>query len=223
MGSIKYIRIWLALILLLITMPSYASESISISEKNMDDRNMDNEADELKNLFSITTNKIKEFESKHPTGIPKFHEVRFDDHKELSNYYTNRYLLKFAEQSLDIALDRKEKADRIIEAYKDILSMTGKLNAECDECMRIYKDRQYCYGACMLREFLAKKSAEMALNAATFCTQKGLYAKAKQLYREIIITYTGDAYRSYVKQAEFGIEDLKELEQQHNKKKSSKK
>jgi len=34
--------------------------------------------------------------------------------------------------------------------------------------------------------------------------------KAKEMYRNVITTYVGDAYRSYVKQAEFGLEDLKE-------------
>lgn len=34
--------------------------------------------------------------------------------------------------------------------------------------------------------------------------------QAKRLYRHIIIKYTGFYYKSYVKQAEFGLEDLKE-------------
>ncbi|MGA2403923.1 MAG: hypothetical protein ABSG91_19825 [Syntrophobacteraceae bacterium] len=33
---------------------------------------------------------------------------------------------------------------------------------------------------------------------------------AKTFYRLIITTYTGPAYTSYVKQAEFGLEDLKD-------------
>lgn len=38
----------------------------------------------------------------------------------------------------------------------------------------------------------------------------GEYDKAKEIYRSIIIRYTGDYWKSYVKQAEFALEDLKE-------------
>lgn len=38
----------------------------------------------------------------------------------------------------------------------------------------------------------------------------GKKEKAKQIYRDIIIRYTGHRYKSLVKEAEFGLEDLKE-------------
>ena len=33
--------------------------------------------------------------------------------------------------------------------------------------------------------------------------------KAKNMYRDVVITFTGPAYRSYVKKAEFALEDIK--------------
>lgn len=33
--------------------------------------------------------------------------------------------------------------------------------------------------------------------------------KAKEMYRKVIVIYTGTAYKSYVKKAEFALEDLK--------------
>jgi len=57
---------------------------------------------------------------------------------------------------------------------------------------------------------LTKNAIKMKLAAAKYAIEQGNKAVAKQQYRDIIITFTGPAYASYVKQAEFGLEDLKE-------------
>jgi thiaminase len=49
----------------------------------------------------------------------------------------------------------------------------------------------------------------MQLFVADYYADHGDKDRAKQLYRDIITTYTGEAYKSYVKKAEFGLEDLK--------------
>jgi hypothetical protein len=54
-----------------------------------------------------------------------------------------------------------------------------------------------------------QRSAEMDVFIANYYAKYGDKEKAKQLYRDIIVIYTGTAYKSYVKQAEFGLEDLK--------------
>lgn len=54
------------------------------------------------------------------------------------------------------------------------------------------------------------RAAQMKLNAAKYALEQGNKQVAKQLYRDVIITFTGPAYASYVKQAEFGLEDLKQ-------------
>jgi hypothetical protein len=54
--------------------------------------------------------------------------------------------------------------------------------------------------------------ANMMLYAAKYSAARGNIKAARKLYRDIITTFTGNAYRSYVKKAEFGLEDLKSIE-----------
>lgn len=81
------------------------------------------------------------------------------------------------------------------------------------------------YRQCLIAfEEVASMSAIAHNTAAKYCatlatapglkldTQKALKGIAKLLYREVITTYTGHAYISYVKEAEFGLEDLKDKE-----------
>ncbi|HBR21387.1 MAG TPA: hypothetical protein DD713_02275 [Nitrospiraceae bacterium] len=56
---------------------------------------------------------------------------------------------------------------------------------------------------------IAGKTADLELITADYFAQKGKKDQAKAMYRRVITTYVGDAYRSYVKRAEFGLEDLK--------------
>lgn len=56
---------------------------------------------------------------------------------------------------------------------------------------------------------IAKSLAEMTLELADMYKQLGMKDKAKKYYRSVVTTFTGDAYKSQVKKAEFGLEDLK--------------
>jgi hypothetical protein len=68
--------------------------------------------------------------------------------------------------------------------------------------------------------------ADMMLASAKYYTQNNNKAAAKKIYRDVIITFTGDNYKSQVKKAEFALEDLKstpDTEIVTSKKKSKKK
>jgi thiaminase len=69
---------------------------------------------------------------------------------------------------------------------------------------------------------IGEQSAQLEVMTAKYFAQKGRIDKAKELYRNIITTYVGDSYRSYVRQAEFGLNDLKEIEAKAEKEKLEK-
>lgn len=66
------------------------------------------------------------------------------------------------------------------------------------------------YSSCM--DTYAKavsEQAEMMLALGDYYLARGKVEKAKETYRNVILTYTGDIYRTYVKRAEFALEDMK--------------
>lgn len=56
-----------------------------------------------------------------------------------------------------------------------------------------------------------KITAEMMFISAEYFATKNNIKAARQIYRDVITTFVGDAYRSYVKRAEFALEDLKAM------------
>jgi len=58
---------------------------------------------------------------------------------------------------------------------------------------------------------LAENAASMKLIVGEYLVRARAYSKAKKIYREIVVTFTGPAYLSYVKKAEFKLEDLKDM------------
>jgi hypothetical protein len=82
-------------------------------------------------------------------------------------------------------------------------------------------DRNYksVYITCLhAKGTLSQTVASTQFDSAKYCETHGDMAQAKDLYRDIITTFTGDAYRSVVKKAEFALEDLKTQEVQLEKK-----
>jgi hypothetical protein len=57
--------------------------------------------------------------------------------------------------------------------------------------------------------YIGGYTADMYINLGDMYARIGEKALAKKYYREVVIDYTGLAYRSYVKKAEFKLEDLK--------------
>jgi hypothetical protein len=56
--------------------------------------------------------------------------------------------------------------------------------------------------------YLAETSAEMYLRTAEAYANAKDYNSARRIYRMVIVTYVGDTYKGLVKQAEFGLEGL---------------
>jgi hypothetical protein len=105
--------------------------------------------------------------------------------------------------------------------YKDI----GKVKQLADEVftramahrdrMRAFKAMNESYGYSMesnVAESLATTAAEMYIEAAQNQVRAKRYEDAKETYRMVIITFVGNDFKTYVKQAEFGLEDLKEMQ-----------
>lgn len=57
--------------------------------------------------------------------------------------------------------------------------------------------------------YVVSESAEMRIAVGGMYAKLGDKDKAKEMYRNVVISYTGTAYRSFVKRAEFALEDLK--------------
>lgn len=56
----------------------------------------------------------------------------------------------------------------------------------------------------------AEEACKDTIVAAGMYAAHGDKADAKKLYRHVVVTFTGDDYKGCVRQAEFGLEDLKE-------------
>ncbi|MGO9021024.1 MAG: hypothetical protein ACLQVJ_21990 [Syntrophobacteraceae bacterium] len=79
-------------------------------------------------------------------------------------------------------------------------------NIKCWDCLPAATGR-------IVKDAAAQTACIILLNTAkTFAVTGGKANKenAKQLYRTVITTYVGFNYTGYVKQAEFGLQDLKE-------------
>jgi hypothetical protein len=78
-----------------------------------------------------------------------------------------------------------------------------------NQCILVYKTKSYIDCLSIFRS-VNKESAKIEVITAKYFAQNGKKEKAKEMYLKIIKTYIGNAYRSYVNQAESGLKDLKE-------------
>ncbi len=125
-------------------------------------------------------------------------------------------------QSSNAALmgeDKIENIDKMILNANTASRLADELKDACDKASAFGDYQGWCYGYFQIH---ASESADMKLKVADYCLKKKLPERAKQLYREIITTYTGDAYGGYVKQAEFGLEDVRSLEKKMEQEKEEK-
>lgn len=139
-------------------------------------------------------------------------------------YECSAYLFyeRLKSDTLEIATYRKEQANIIADiiATQNLQKTPLALKpiASAEKMLEFYGDRmrlparynQNAYGSAInIYSFIVESMAEMTLSVADMYKQLGLKDEAKKYYRLVIITYTGDAYKSQVKKAEFGLEDLK--------------
>ncbi len=126
--------------------------------------------------------------------------------------------IKSANASL-MSEDKIENLDKMISNANTASQLADEMKAACDMADAFGDYYSWCYG---YFKIYASESAEIKLKVADYCLKKRLTDTAKKLYREIITTYTGDAYRSYVKQAEFGLDDVRTLEKRMEQEKEEK-
>lgn len=124
----------------------------------------------------------------------------------LDNMPTEGRLLSIEQETL--IQSNSDNVDRIIATADEALSLVYKIGDLCDEVERLFSLTSWkpCMDGYQL---IGGLSAEMKLKAGRYCVKKGLKNRARSIFRELIITYTGDSYKSYVRAAEFELEDLK--------------
>lgn len=135
---------------------------------------------------------------------------RFDE-KEHDLDYEKFY----ARQSVEI---RSRQTGLITEKapWKDVVDKTNEsrdnlksLDEICEKYRGNHEDFKFYMSCRDLYGILGGHYAEMMLSLGEYASQIEKKDEAKQIYRDIIITFTGDGFRSYVKKAEFALEDLK--------------
>ena len=77
-----------------------------------------------------------------------------------------------------------------------------------NQCSRAYQTKSYI-GCLSHMRSVNQESAKIEVSTAKYFAQNGKKEKAKEIYRNILKTYIGKAYTTYVKQAKSGLEDLK--------------
>jgi len=116
---------------------------------------------------------------------------------------TNEFTQVMQEEPCDI-----KKAEAVL---ADMLTTADTI---MDDCKKFCSDRSlydaytcmYCRKASVA---IVSDSAKQMLAVAQYYAKVGNKDKAKVMYRKVIATFVGDAYRSYVLEAEFWLEDLK--------------
>jgi hypothetical protein len=106
----------------------------------------------------------------------------------------------------DVAV-RYEEIESLFSIIDDTCKQMGdastyKLQGEYVKAaeVEICNDRRYT---------LAPFVANSIVNTAKYYADKGNKTVAKKMYRDVIVRFTGSKYKSQVKEAEFGLEDLK--------------
>lgn len=125
-------------------------------------------------------------------------------------YDKSNYNNLFAIQAIwkeQIELIRNNTAD-----YKRLLLNIDRAaritDDQNEQCIRAYQTQSYFDCLSHLRS-VNQESAKIEVTTARYLAQKGKKEKAKQMYRDVLQTYFGEAYRPYVRQAQNELEDLK--------------
>ena len=167
-----------------------------------------------------------------------------DDYISQRHYHHVKYLgdkvKEIAKNDRDWALEKQQKQlDTIKQMLKEnkysvpTIESTEPLADEILARAHIY--RQWPDIACISGNFdncdvilhtirlLSEAAADMKLTVGDYLVKAGAYSKAKRVYREVITTFTGDAYRSYTRKAEFALEDINGKEDEKPKGKHKRK
>jgi hypothetical protein len=129
-------------------------------------------------------------------------------------------------KTIDRALDKAEASMKeftqlmheqpcdINKAEAVLADMLNTADATKADCKKFCSDRSlfdaytcmYCRKASIA---IVSDAAKQMLDVAKYYAKVGNKDKAKVMYQKVIATFVGDAYRSYVSEAEIWLEDLK--------------
>jgi thiaminase len=106
--------------------------------------------------------------------------------------------------------DRK-KLNELHKVAEDVEDVAASKYREMEYCQAT--GNKYCRDMAMIAyKYCVPRALDALLITAQAYVDSGSYEVPKKIYRDIITTYTGPVWQSYVKKAEFGLEDLKETE-----------
>ncbi len=131
----------------------------------------------------------------------------------------------------DLTWKRDKHLEQINIIKKMLLQSHGWIAKEIERCEPLadevyakamdYQDRldslcwygsYYCEQATKMIWNMAETALEMRMGIAGGFLKANETKKAKEVYRNIILTFTQQRFSSYIKKAEFALEDIKEIE-----------
>lgn len=116
---------------------------------------------------------------------------------EILALYQEQVALVSGKSSATAVSEKSSLAERLLTEIK--------LNSD-----RLYDDKYGYQRFCIQYQDQASRLlATMLVTSAKHYSDAGNKPEAKKRYREIIVRFTGDGYKSQVKAAEFGLEDLR--------------
>lgn len=106
-------------------------------------------------------------------------------------------------------IDKKSPMQEVINKNSDGAAAHQEFRGICKK----YSNDTYnfkFYSSCMdIYGLLGGVRAEMMLSTGKYAAELGKKEDAKQIFRDIVTNFTGEAYKSQVKKAEFALQDLK--------------
>lgn len=153
-----------------------------------------------------TDNKIEMIcEGESPTPKAK---STFDPRKPGKDESENLEVMERLQADLDDLIRNNSKPESIKELLKNAQSISLATKNQCAEA-RLYTHEAHV--KCLnFMEQINQRHVEIMLKSADFFAKTNMKSLAAETYQDVIKTFTGEAYESSVKQAETGLNDLKE-------------
>jgi len=101
----------------------------------------------------------------------------------------------------------KDKIPQVLDLLRSAEDISN--DYEGKETLMQFRDLSGYKAASSAYVLIVSETAAMRIDIGRMYSELGERDKAKEMYRSVVINYTGTAYRSYVKKAEFALEDLK--------------
>lgn len=134
--------------------------------------------------------------SQPPEGSTEYHQKNYNNLIIINN---------LSKEQTGLIVNNTTEYDKLLLNIENAALISIDQN---DQCSRAYQTKSYIDCLSHLRS-VNKESAKIEVMTAKYLAQKGEREKAKEIYRKMIKTYIGNAYKPYVQQAKSDLEDLK--------------